>query len=148
MVGSNPQGVDFFNRAEDLATSQSVSGLPTDGRTLYVTLWTHLAGIYQENDYVYHASGATYAMEAFAAVDPELAHCGVVLVKLTLVKASGRNYQIAQAVDKGITGNEVWVTLGSRRNGNRLALAAIRQLRPIACSGYNSVFNRQPFRYG
>ena len=55
---------------------------------------------------------------------------------------------IAQAVDKGITGNEVWVTLGSRRNGNRLALAAIRQLRPIACSGYNSVFNRQPFRYG
>jgi len=48
----------------------------------------------------YRARGATYGMEAFAPVDPELSKFGVVLVKLTLIKASGRSYQIAEAVDK------------------------------------------------
>ena len=48
----------------------------------------------------YTADGAIFAQEAFASTDPKLAEHGVVLVKLTLVKASGRNYRMAEAVDK------------------------------------------------
>jgi hypothetical protein len=38
--------------------ARSVTGLPTDGRTLYVRLWTMLNGGWQFNDYTYKASVA------------------------------------------------------------------------------------------
>jgi hypothetical protein len=41
-----------------LATSQTVNGLPCDGRTLYVQLWTHLSGVWQTPQrYTYRACG-------------------------------------------------------------------------------------------
>src|SRR5207248_2139131 len=48
----------------------------------------------------YESDGATYAEEAFVSTDKELADLGVVLMKFTLVKASGRKYQLPEAVDK------------------------------------------------
>jgi hypothetical protein len=45
------------------------------------------------------ADGATYAQEVFASTDEKLAAHGVVLVKLTLLKASGRNWKPPQAED-------------------------------------------------
>src|SRR5688572_19006343 len=47
----------------------------------------------------YTADGATYAQEVFASTDPKLAEHGVALVKLTLVKASGRNWNPPKAED-------------------------------------------------
>jgi hypothetical protein len=47
----------------------------------------------------YTADGATYAQETFASTDQGLAEHGVVLVKLTLVKASGRNWKPPAAED-------------------------------------------------
>ena len=38
-----------------LVTSQAVSGLPANGSTIYVRLWTLLAGVWQYNDYSYTA---------------------------------------------------------------------------------------------
>ena len=35
------------------ARTQSVLGLPTDGSTLYVRLWTLISGVWQFNDYIY-----------------------------------------------------------------------------------------------
>src|SRR5436190_2093525 len=43
---------------------------------------------------------ATYAEEAFASTDPLMAGHGVVLVRLTLVHASGRSYKAAVGKDK------------------------------------------------
>jgi hypothetical protein len=35
--------------------STTVSGLPTDGRLLYVTMWSQIGGVWQPVDYTYHA---------------------------------------------------------------------------------------------
>jgi hypothetical protein len=44
------------------ATSYTVTGLPTDGRTIYVRLWSVVNGIWQFNDYFYTAYSAIPAM--------------------------------------------------------------------------------------
>jgi len=56
-VGSLAGGVDYFDQNLGLATSQTVTGLPTDGSTIYVRLWTGFGSTYQYNDYTYKASG-------------------------------------------------------------------------------------------
>jgi len=44
-----------------LATSQSVSGIPTNGATIYVRLWTQINGNWNYNDYTYTAATGTLA---------------------------------------------------------------------------------------
>jgi len=55
-VGSTAGGYDIFSQGAALATSQSVSGLPTDSSTVYVRLWTAFGGTWRFNDYTYIAS--------------------------------------------------------------------------------------------
>jgi serine protease len=38
------------------ATSYTATGLPTDGRTLYVRLWSLINGVWQYSDYTYTAA--------------------------------------------------------------------------------------------
>src|SRR5438552_14386442 len=77
-----------------------------DGREIFGSNLAQLDGPKYADGYLpivqltYRSAGATYSEEAFASTDPQLADYGVVLVKLTLVKASGRNYQVKEAVDK------------------------------------------------
>jgi hypothetical protein len=52
-VGTAPGGFDLFSQGTGLATSQSVSGIPTNGSTIYVRLWTVVGGVWQFNDYTY-----------------------------------------------------------------------------------------------
>ena len=49
-VGNSPGTYDvgYFPAAGTTATSTTVSGLPTDGRTLHVRLWSKIGGIYAE----------------------------------------------------------------------------------------------------
>ena len=54
-------GSNLYNQNEGLATSQTVTGLPTDGSTLYVRLWTGSSSGYQYNDYTFKTSGGTIA---------------------------------------------------------------------------------------
>ena len=64
-VGTAAGGFNLYNQSEGLATSQTVTGLPTDGSTIYVRLWTGNTSGYQYNDYTYKASGgATAALTA------------------------------------------------------------------------------------
>jgi trimeric autotransporter adhesin len=56
-VGSAQGQGNFFGQNIGLATSQTVSGIPTDGSTVYVKLWTLLGGTWQSNDYTYKAGG-------------------------------------------------------------------------------------------
>lgn len=77
-----------------------------DGREVFGSDLSHLSGPVYADGYLpivqlsYEAGAATYAQEAFASVDPQLADLGVVLVKWTLVTASGRNYQAKPARDQ------------------------------------------------
>jgi hypothetical protein len=57
-VGSSSGGADVYN-SNQLAgsqTSQSVSGLPTDGRNIYVRVWSQLPDGWHYNDYSYKAT--------------------------------------------------------------------------------------------
>jgi hypothetical protein len=54
-VGTVPGGLDIFSGQEGLGTSQAVSGLPTNGQTIYVRLGTNIGGVWEFNDYTYTA---------------------------------------------------------------------------------------------
>ena len=55
-VGTAPGYGDLYSGAQITDTSATVSGLPTDGRTLYVRLWSNIGGTLQYNDYTYTAA--------------------------------------------------------------------------------------------
>ena len=56
-MGTTPGGFDLFSQSAALATSQTVSGIPVDGSTIYVRLWTAFGSTWQYNDYSYKAAG-------------------------------------------------------------------------------------------
>jgi YVTN family beta-propeller protein len=56
-VGTTLGGYDIFGGYQGAATSHTVSGLPTDGRTLYVRLMSWIGGDWQYADYTYTAAG-------------------------------------------------------------------------------------------
>ena len=61
-VGTVAGARNLYDHSEGLATSQTVTGLPTDGSTIYVRLWTGHTSGYQYNDYTFKASGGTKAV--------------------------------------------------------------------------------------
>ncbi|WP_321477397.1 GerMN domain-containing protein [uncultured Paludibaculum sp.] len=69
-VGQWQGGNTLFS--QDMNTSQSaqVSGLPTDGSTVYVRLWSYAGGSWQYNDYTYKASGTAPSPVKAAITSP------------------------------------------------------------------------------
>jgi hypothetical protein len=57
-VGSAPGAADHVNRDMASNLSATVVDLPRDGRTLYVRLWSLIAGSWQFHDYAFRAAGA------------------------------------------------------------------------------------------
>ena len=55
-VGTTAGGFNLFGQSAGLATSQTVTGLPSGGGTIYVRLWTLLGGLWQYNDFTYKAA--------------------------------------------------------------------------------------------
>jgi hypothetical protein len=52
-VGSSPGASDIYDASEALRISKTLT-LPTDGRTIYVRLWTMFGGVWTEfNTYSY-----------------------------------------------------------------------------------------------
>jgi hypothetical protein len=62
LVGTAPGLGNIFVKNIPTGTSQTVNGLPVDGSTVYVKLWTGSGGVWQFNDYTYKASGGTPAV--------------------------------------------------------------------------------------
>jgi len=56
-VGSSQNGTDIYNSGSGQATvlSETVSNIPTDGRTIYVTLGSNVNGSWTTNSYTYTA---------------------------------------------------------------------------------------------
>lgn len=54
-IGTTPAGMQFYNQGQGLNTSALVVGLPNDGSTVYVRLFTMVNGAWQWNDYTYAA---------------------------------------------------------------------------------------------
>jgi hypothetical protein len=55
-IGSTFAAADLYNQTQGTNHSVTMNGLPTDGRTLYVRLWSLIGGGWQFNDYTYAAS--------------------------------------------------------------------------------------------
>jgi hypothetical protein len=56
-VGTSAGGNDLYGQSQGTNRSVTVSGLPTDGRNLYVRLWSQISGSWQFNDYTYTSAG-------------------------------------------------------------------------------------------
>jgi len=61
-VGTAQGQGTIFGQNVGLATSQVVAGIPTNGTTIYVRLWTQSSGVWRFNDYTYTAGGVTKAI--------------------------------------------------------------------------------------
>src|SRR6266446_5081314 len=57
-VGSSPHSADGYNSGVVTALSKTVNSIPTDGRTIYVTLLSLVNGSWTLNSYTYNAFGA------------------------------------------------------------------------------------------
>jgi hypothetical protein len=55
-VGTSPGGTNLYSQSRGTLLTATVSSLPTDGRTLYVRLWSLLGVSWQFNDYTYTAT--------------------------------------------------------------------------------------------
>jgi hypothetical protein len=63
-VGNAPGTFDLYNQSTATARSVNLTGLPVDGRTLYVRLWSQVAGGWQFNDYTYRAANLPPGQQA------------------------------------------------------------------------------------
>jgi len=54
-VGSSLHGADIYNSGTVTVHSKTVNNMPTDGRTIYVTLGSQVNGSWTTNNYTYTA---------------------------------------------------------------------------------------------
>ncbi len=64
MIGLWPGGDTLYSADQGLLTSAPVTGLPVDGRTIYVRLWSYIDNQWAYNDYQYKAAGAVTPVKA------------------------------------------------------------------------------------
>ncbi|GIU78718.1 MAG: hypothetical protein KatS3mg005_1956 [Bryobacteraceae bacterium] len=64
MIGLWPGGDTLYSADQGLLTSAPVSGLPVDGRTIYVRLWSLIDNQWVYNDYQYKAAGSVAPAKA------------------------------------------------------------------------------------
>lgn len=69
-VGSSQGANDLYGASQGLSRSRTVSNLPTDGRLLYVRLWSLINGGWQYNDYTYRAYSNTTPIKAAITSPP------------------------------------------------------------------------------
>ena len=55
-VGTSAGANNLYGRSMGTNRSVTLSGIPTNGSTLYVRLWTRTAAGWQYNDYTYRAA--------------------------------------------------------------------------------------------
>ncbi|MDH4062786.1 MAG: M36 family metallopeptidase [Acidobacteriota bacterium] len=55
-VGTSPGGANLYNANQGTNLAATVPGLPTNGSTVYVRLWTLSGGVWTYNDYDYQAA--------------------------------------------------------------------------------------------
>ena len=56
-VGTSTGGTQIYDRSRGTDLLATISGLPTNGTTLYVRLWWLVGGVWHWSDYIYRAAG-------------------------------------------------------------------------------------------
>ena len=108
-VGSTLNGKDLFNASTGTNSFHTVTGIPTDGRTIYVRLWTLIGGVWLSNSYTYTA----------ANIPPVIATMTSPANGSTL---SGSSVTFEWNTGAGI--NEYWLSIGSTPGGSDIFSAS------------------------
>jgi hypothetical protein len=137
-VGTSPGGSQVYSQSQGTNLSVTVSGLPTNGSTVYVRLWSRINGAWQFNDYTYTttSSGGVKAQITSPAPGSTLASSTVTFVWNTGTGVSeywleigtspggSQIYSQSQGTNLSVTvsglptnGSTVYVRLWSRING-------------------------------
>ena len=115
-VGTAAGQGNIFGQNVGLVTSQTVNGIPTNGATIYVRLWTQLSGTWQYNDYTY-----TAAAKAVEFTPPPGSTFGGASVAFTWSAGSGASaywLDVGTAVGQGnIFGQNVGLATSQTVNG-------------------------------
>jgi hypothetical protein len=98
-IGSSQGSNNILSQGSGGNTSLAVSGLPTDGSTVYVRLFSMIAGSWQTNDYNYVANNTPPAKAAMTTP----ANSGATL--------TGSSYTFGWSTGSGVT--EYWLWIGS-----------------------------------
>ena len=98
-VGNSAGANDIYGADQGTALSRTVSGIPTDGRAIYVRLWSYLGGGWQCNDYTYTA------FTTGDAVDPHQ-----VTFNRYTAGGSVSSWISAGCVAAGVPANSAWIT--------------------------------------
>jgi len=103
-VGTSAGGTQLYSQSQGADVSVAVSGLPTNGSTIFVRLWSRIAGAWQFNDYAYTAAvGPTRAEITSPAPNSIL---------------SGSTVTFVWNAGTGVT--EYWVDLGTSSGGTQI----------------------------
>ena len=103
-LGTVAGSSNLYNSHGTLSLSETVTGLPTNGGTIFATLFTQINGVYQSNAYTFIASGTPSA-----AVLTSPAPGG---------KLSGTSANFTWAAGIGVTAYQLW--LGSTPGANNI----------------------------
>ena len=118
-VGSAQGQGNLFGQNVGLVTSQTVNGIPADGSTLYVKLWTLSGGIWQSNEYTYKAAGAsTKAVMASPASGSTLSSASVMFTWSAASGAAAYWLDVGSAQGQGnLFGQNVGLATSQTVNG-------------------------------
>jgi len=70
VVGSSLHGTDIYNSGQVTVHSKTVNNIPTDGRTIYVTLGSQVNGSWTTNNYTYTAFNSSATPTTTPTVTP------------------------------------------------------------------------------
>ena len=105
-VGSTAGGNNYYSSGNlGSVLTKTVNGLPTNGSTIYVTLYSLIGGVWTPNGYTYTALSATAGLAAMKTPTPESTLSGNVA---TFTWSSDSN------------ATAYWVDIGSAAGGNNL----------------------------
>ena len=136
-VGTSSHVNEYYSQNQGLNTSVTVSGLPTNGSQVNVTLYTEFGGIWYSNLYIYTAESFTLAAMTVPSAGSPLsgqnqtfiwsaASSGVQAYYLDVGTSSSVNYYYSQnegmntqatVSNLPVNGSTVYVTLYSEFNG-------------------------------
>jgi len=142
-LGSAPGGSNLYNSGQVTTTSTNVTGLPTNGLSVYATLSTLINGAWRSNSYTYSASAAPARSVLLSPVPGSTlagasatftwsAGSAVTLYQFTLGSTPGGNdlYSSGQVIATSVnvaglptTGSPIYATLSSLINGGWLSNA-------------------------
>jgi len=121
-VGTSAGGNDLYGQSQGTNRSATVSGLPTDGRNLYVRLWSQISGSWQFNDYTYTAAGTAVTNTKASITSPTPGS-----------KLAGASVTFAWNAGSGVS--QYWFYVGTSAGGNDLYGQSQGTNRSVTVSG-------------